>query len=53
MCNKGVKCTVCECEHYAESDKCNLETIEVTHERTSVDAIAIPHFCKSYKKRCK
>lgn len=51
MTNEGVKCTVCECQHYVECDKCSLEKIEVTHEKTGADSVATPHFCKSYKKK--
>ncbi len=49
--NKGVKCTVSECEYHCGCDKCNLEKIEVTHEKTSADSMATPHFCKSYRKK--
>ncbi|MGN0447313.1 MAG: DUF1540 domain-containing protein [Acutalibacteraceae bacterium] len=51
MHNEGVMCTVCECEHYADCNKCKLQKIEVTHEKTSADSMAIPHFCKSYRKK--
>ncbi len=49
--NTGVKCNVCECAHNTECNKCNLPTIEVTHEKTSADAIANPHFCKSFEQK--
>ncbi len=51
MANEGVKCTVTECQWHEGCDKCNLERIEVTHEKTSADSMAVPHFCKSYQKR--
>lgn len=47
--NSGVKCNVCECVHNVECNKCNLSTIEVTHEKTGEGAVATPHFCKSYQ----
>lgn len=49
--NTGVKCTVNECEYHVGCDKCRLSTIEVTHEKTSPDSMAVPHFCKSYKHK--
>lgn len=51
MHNEGVTCSVNECEYHVECDKCKLDKIEVTHEKTGADSIAIPHFCKSYKKK--
>ncbi len=51
MHNEGVKCSVNECEYHVDCDKCSLNKIEVSHEKTSADAIAIPHFCKSYQKK--
>lgn len=51
MKNQGVKCNVCECVHNEENYICNLTTIEVTHEKTGADAVATPHFCKSYTKK--
>lgn len=49
MANQGVTCNVCECEHNDTTiNKCNLACIEVTHEKTGADAVAVPHFCKSY-----
>lgn len=51
MTNEGVKCSVTECQWHVECDKCKLEKIEVTHEKTGADSIAVPHFCKSYQKR--
>ena len=51
MHNEGVTCSVNECEYHVECDKCRLDKIEVTHEKTSSDSMAIPHFCKSYKKK--
>ena len=51
MHNEGVTCSVNECEYHVECNKCRLEKIEVTHEKTSADSMAVPHFCKSYKKK--
>ncbi len=51
MTNNGVKCNVCECMYHKEENKCSLDTIQVSHEKTSADSIAIPHFCKSYEKK--
>ncbi len=51
MNNEGVKCNVTECEYHVDCCGCRLEKIEVTHEKTSADAIAVPHFCKSYQKK--
>ncbi|MGL5151566.1 MAG: DUF1540 domain-containing protein [Clostridium sp.] len=48
MSNPGVKCNVCECKHNKASNMCDLTSIEVTHEKTGADAVATPHFCKSY-----
>ena len=53
MHNEGVKCSVSECQYHVDCDKCSLDKIEVSHEKTSADAIAIPHFCKSYSKKMK
>lgn len=47
--NKGVCCNVSECTHNCCGNKCNLSQIEVTNERTSVDSMSTPHFCKSYQ----
>ncbi|MFI3238467.1 MAG: DUF1540 domain-containing protein [Lachnospiraceae bacterium] len=47
--NSGVCCSVCECKHYTGNDKCCLDKIQVTHEKTGADAVATPHFCKSYQ----
>ncbi len=49
--NNGVCCNVCECMYHAEGNKCRLDKIEVSHEKTGADSIAIPHFCKSYEKK--
>lgn len=49
--NCGVMCNVCECMHHVSGDKCQLDKIEVTNEKTSAESIAIPHFCKSYEKK--
>lgn len=51
MTNSGVSCNVNECMYHAEENKCSLDKIQVCHEKTSADAIAIPHFCKSYEKK--
>ena len=51
MHNEGVTCTVNECEYHVECDKCRLQKIEVTHEKTGSDSMSIPHFCKSYQKK--
>lgn len=48
MANQGVNCNVCECMHNEMGNKCKLLCIEVTHEKTGADAVATPHFCKSY-----
>ena len=37
MHNEGVKCTVNECAYHVECDKCKLQKIEVTHEKTGAD----------------
>lgn len=50
MTNTGVKCDVCECVHNCECNQCALQTIEVTHQ-TDQNAVATPHFCKSYQKK--
>ncbi len=49
--NCGVLCNVCECMYHSEGNKCRLDKIEVSHEKTGPDSIAIPHFCKSYEKK--
>ena len=49
--NGGVLCNVNECMYHVEGNKCKLDKIEVSHEKTSADSIAIPHFCKSYEKK--
>ena len=51
MHNEGVKCSVTECQNHVDCEGCSLEKIEVSHEKTSADAFAIPHFCKSYQKK--
>lgn len=51
MDNTGVSCNVCECVHNVEANKCDLAKIEVTHEKTTAEAVAVPHFCKSYQKK--
>ena len=40
MHNEGVKCSVSECQYHVDCDKCSLDKIEVSHEKTSADAIA-------------
>lgn len=49
--NTGVCCNVCECAHHCGSDQCDLTKIEVTNETTSQNAVAVPHFCKSYTQK--
>lgn len=49
--NRGVYCNVNECMYHAGENKCSLDKIEVSHEKTSADSISIPHFCKSYEKK--
>lgn len=49
--NKGVCCNVSECMYHAGEDKCTLDKIAVSHDKTSEDSISIPHFCKSYEKK--
>ncbi len=49
--NIGVKCDVCECLHNEGCNRCTLSTIEVTHEQTSANAVATPHFCKSFTQK--
>ncbi len=49
--NSGVKCDVCECIHNCCSNKCKLDTIEVTHMQTGADSVSTPHFCKSYQSK--
>lgn len=51
MGNQGVKCNVRECIHHESDCKCRLDTIEVTHEKTGANAVATPHFCKSYEEK--
>ena len=47
-----VKCDVCECAHNScEDNCCKLSCIEITHEKASDDLVAVPHFCKSYRRR--
>lgn len=51
MNNSGVKCDVNECAYNVECSKCSLATIEVTHQAQAQNAVATPHFCKSYQKK--
>ena len=51
MNNSGVSCNVCECVHNISENKCDLQQIQITHEKTGADVLAIPHFCKSYMKK--
>lgn len=51
MNNPGVRCDVCECMHNVGSNACNLQTIDVTHEKTDAKAVANPHFCKSFQQK--
>ncbi len=48
--NKGVCCDVCECVHNCCSNKCNLETIQVT-KQSADKAMSTPHFCKSFEQK--
>ncbi len=50
--NCKVKCNVCECVHNnCDANGCNLSLIEITHEQTTDDVVATPHFCKSFCKK--
>ncbi len=49
--NTGVNCNVSECMYHAEGNKCRLDKIDVSHEKTGADSVSIPHFCKSYEKK--
>ena len=51
MSNCNVKCNVCECKHNDCGCNCCLGCIEISHENTGADAVATPHFCKSYEKK--
>lgn len=51
MTNQGVCCNVCECVHYSDSNKCKLEKVDITHQKTGDDVVATPHFCKSYEEK--
>ena len=51
MANSGVKCNVCECMHNNDGMDCALLCIEVTHEKTTSEGVAVPHFCKSYEAK--
>lgn len=46
--NAGVSCNVRECTHNIAGTKCNLAQIQVTNEKTGPNAVATPHFCKSF-----
>lgn len=50
-CKCNVKCNVCECMHNDSCNSCMLDTIEITHEQTGVNAMSTPHFCKSFCKK--
>lgn len=50
-CNCRVKCNVCECVHNSNCNTCNLDTIEISHEKTFNGSMTVPHFCKSFDKR--
>lgn len=51
-CNCKVKCNVCECMHNdCDTNYCNLDCIEITHEQTSSCGMSTPHFCKSYTEK--
>lgn len=47
--NLGVCCNVCECTHNVSGAKCDLTKIDVTNEKTGANAVATPHFCKSFQ----
>ena len=49
MMNSGVKCNVCECMHNKEGTDCDLVCIQISHEKTTPNGVAVPHFCKSYE----
>lgn len=49
--NTGVNCNVRECMHNISGVKCDLTKIEVTNEKTGPNAIATPHFCKSFEDK--
>lgn len=49
--NTGVNCNVCECTHNVSGAKCNLSKIDVVNDKTGANAIATPHFCKSFDKK--
>lgn len=52
MDNCKVKCNVCECVHNdCGKNGCNLNSIEITHEKCCDDVVATPHFCKSFCKK--
>ncbi len=51
MNNVGVTCDVCECCHNVDSCKCDLATIQVTHQYAGANAIDVPHFCKNYEAK--
>lgn len=49
--NSGVKCDVFECAHNKQACKCDLATIEITHQKNGSAPVDVPHFCKSYMKK--
>ncbi len=49
--NCKVKCNVCECVHNDSANSCNLNCIEISHEKTGDNCVQTPHFCKSFCKK--
>ncbi|MBE5743469.1 MAG: DUF1540 domain-containing protein [Clostridiales bacterium] len=47
----NVKCNVCECVHNDNCNRCNLSTIEISHEQTGANVMDAPHYCKSFCQR--
>ncbi len=51
MDNKGVCCDVVECAYNSNCEKCTLDTVEITNQKTNANAMNVPHYCKSFKKK--
>lgn len=49
--NAGVNCNVYECTHNVSGTKCDLTKIDVVNDKTGANAIATPHFCKSFENK--
>lgn len=47
--NAGVNCNVIECTHNLSGAKCDLAKIDVVNDKTGANAVAAPHFCKSFE----